>query len=59
MATIDLLKGKELNETEFIYQICQEHDCSIRTAREYLKIGRIKHGQLKQRTERETQRETT
>ncbi len=37
---------KEINRTEFIFQICIKYDCQQRKASEYLKIAEymLKHG---------------
>ena len=43
-ATLRKLDGKEINEKEFALAIAEEYNCSIRTAREYLKVGLLRHG---------------
>ena len=45
-AYIAIDKNSEINNEELTASICAETGCSWRTAREYVKIARIKHGTL-------------
>ena len=43
--TLEVMKEKELelNEMELIYQITAEYGCSIRKAKEYLKVAKVQN----------------
>lgn len=44
MTTLNTIKEKGLTENtdEFLWQICEEHGCAIRKAKEYMRVAREK-----------------
>ena len=46
VATLEAIEEQELelDEKKLVFEISEEYNCSTRTAREYLKVGLIRHG---------------